>query len=72
MIRVAIAGAAGRMGRTLVEAVSRSDADIKVTVATVLEDDPCLNVDCGLLAMGVANGVETNSDLTAHVNDFDV
>ena len=72
MIRVAIAGAAGRMGRTLVEAVSRSDAEIQVTVATVLADDPCLNVDCGLIAMGASNGVVAVSDLAYQVDEFDV
>lgn len=72
MIRVAIAGAAGRMGRTLVEAVSKSTADIKVAVATVLAEDSCLNVDSGLLAMGVSNGVVTISDLATSVDEFDV
>lgn len=72
MIRVAITGAAGRMGRTLVEAVGRSEADVQVTVATVLADDPCLDVDSGLLAMGIANGVETDSDLLKHLDEFDV
>ncbi len=72
MVKVAIAGAAGRMGRTLVEAVTRSDADIEVSVATVLADDPCLNVDSGLLAMGASNGVVTVSELTGQVDQFDV
>ena len=36
MIKVAIAGAAGRMGRTLVEAVTRSDAAVEVAAASVL------------------------------------
>ena len=35
MIEVAIAGAAGRMGRTLVEAVETSGASIKVGAASV-------------------------------------
>lgn len=72
MIRVAIAGAAGRMGRSLVEAVTRSEADIEVTVATVAADDPCLGVDAGLSAMGVATGVETSSDLAGSCEHFDV
>ncbi|HAJ77420.1 MAG TPA: 4-hydroxy-tetrahydrodipicolinate reductase [Gammaproteobacteria bacterium] len=72
MVRVAIAGAAGRMGRSLVEAVSRSETDTEVSVATVEADDPCLGVDAGLLAMGVANGVETGSDLNAAAAYFDV
>ena len=72
MVRVAIAGAAGRMGRTLVEAVSRSEADVVVTVATVLADDPTLGIDAGLLAMGSILGVETVADLSVTTDEFDV
>ena len=62
MVRVAIAGAAGRMGRSLVKAVNQSDVALQVTAATVLADDPCLGVDVGSMAMGVASGVVTVSD----------
>jgi 4-hydroxy-tetrahydrodipicolinate reductase len=72
MTRIAIAGAAGRMGRTLIEAVSSSDYDMTVTVATVLADDPNLGVDAGLLAMGEPLGVLTSVDLAAAASDFDV
>lgn len=72
MTRVAIAGAAGRMGRTLVSAVVQSKEDIEVTVGTVLADDPLLGADIGLLATGSALGVMTCSDLQAVVDDFDV
>lgn len=72
MIRVAIAGAAGRMGRNLVDAVTSSDADMRVTVATVLPNDPCLGVDVGLLAVGQALGLATSSDLQSQVEAFDV
>ncbi len=72
MVKVAIAGAAGRMGRTLVEAVTRSDSDIEITVATVLPDDPTLGIDAGLLAVGVALGVKTIADLNIVTQDFDV
>lgn len=72
MVRIAIAGAAGRMGRTLVEAITQSDAELNLTVATVLADDPALGVDIGLLAVGSANGVITQSDLESVVDDFDV
>ncbi len=72
MIRVAIVGAAGRMGRNLVEAIGRKKSDISVTVATVLADDPCLHVDSGLLASGVSNGIETVSDLSNHLDQFDL
>ncbi|GAB5499249.1 MAG: 4-hydroxy-tetrahydrodipicolinate reductase [Pseudohongiellaceae bacterium] len=72
MTRVAIAGAAGRMGRNLVTAVSQSPDEINVTVATVLADDPCLGVDVGLLAMGASIGVTTTLDLARQVDEFDV
>jgi len=72
MLKIAIAGAAGRMGRALVETVTGSDSDIEITVATVLPDDPTLGIDAGLLAVGVALGVKTIADLSAATEDFDV
>ena len=72
MVRVAIAGAAGRMGRTLVEAVTGSEADINVAVASVLADDPALGVDAGLLAMGTSLEVVTIADLSTQQDNFDV
>lgn len=72
MVRVAIAGAAGRMGRTLVEAVTRSEQDLRLTAAIVLADDPALGVDVGLLTIGTALGVTTSGDLATCAEDFDV
>ena len=72
MIKVAIAGAAGRMGRELVEAITHSESDIVVSVATVRADDPALGVDVGLLAVGSALGVETVAELDSVLDDFDV
>ncbi len=72
MIKVAIAGAAGRMGRELVEAITHSESDIAVSVATVRADDPALGVDVGLLAVGSALGVETVAELDSVLDDFDV
>ncbi len=72
MIKVAIAGAAGRMGRELVEAITHSESDIAVSVATVRADDPALGVDVGLLASGSALGVETVAELDSVLDDFDV
>ena len=72
MVRVAIAGAAGRMGRTLVEAVTGSEADINVAVASVLADDPALGVDAGLLAMGTSLEIATIADLSTQQDNFDV
>jgi 4-hydroxy-tetrahydrodipicolinate reductase len=72
MLKVAIVGAAGRMGRTLVEAVSQNSSTMRVSVATVLADDPALGVDIGLLAIGAAIGVKTVAELTPDESDFDV
>lgn len=72
MVKIAIAGAAGRMGRTLVEAVTQSDTELSLAVATVLADDAALGVDIGLLAVGSAIGVATIADLESAIDDFDV
>ena len=72
MIRLAIAGAAGRMGRALVEVCDQTKGDVRLTVATVLGDDPSVGIDSGLLASGVANGVITVADLALYSDDFDV
>lgn len=71
MLNVAIVGAAGRMGRTLVEAVQRSST-MRVSVATVLADDPALGVDIGLLAVGASIGVQAVAELSPKDSDFDV
>ncbi len=60
------------MGRELVEAITHSESDIAVSVATVRADDPALGVDVGLLAMGSALGVETVAELDSVLDDFDV
>ena len=72
MIRVAIAGVAGRMGRTLIEAINGSDQDICVAVGTVLADDPALGVDVGVLAGAPAQGVITSVNLSESLDSFDV
>ena len=72
MLQVAIVGAAGRMGRALVEAVSQKSSTMRVSVATVLADDPALGVDIGLLAIGAAIGVETVAGFVPDHSDFDV
>ena len=71
MVRVAIAGAAGRMGRTLVEAITCSGGSVSLLAATVLPDDPALGMDVGLLAVGAELGVNTVAEL-ATAPDFDV
>ena len=49
MTRIAIAGAAGRMGRNLVIACNQAD-DMELTQALEREQSPSLGVDTGLLA----------------------
>jgi 4-hydroxy-tetrahydrodipicolinate reductase len=71
-MRVAIAGAAGRMGRTLVEAVTRSEANVHVSAASVLAGDPTQGMDVGLLAMGQAIGVLAQDSLADQSAAFDV
>jgi 4-hydroxy-tetrahydrodipicolinate reductase len=72
MIRVAIAGAAGRMGRTLIEAVNQSGEELTVTAGSVLEDDPALGIDIGVLSGGANVGIVTVGNLDQVVDQFDV
>jgi len=71
MTRVAIAGAAGRMGRNLV-AACHQHPDLSVTVATERPGGSFVGADAGELA-GVGNiGVSLVDDLVAAADDFDV
>ncbi len=71
MTRIAIAGAAGRMGRTLIEAVL-ADAELRLTAATVLADDPALGVDVATLIGLAPVGVKTVAELDPVLAQFDV
>ncbi|MCB1670422.1 MAG: 4-hydroxy-tetrahydrodipicolinate reductase [Gammaproteobacteria bacterium] len=71
MNRIAIAGAAGRMGRTLIEAVISSDYQLELTAATVLEDDPAHGVDVATLIGTAPIGVVAAASLESLVDDFD-
>jgi 4-hydroxy-tetrahydrodipicolinate reductase len=71
MIRIAVAGAAGRMGRHLVEACNRF-GDARCTVATEHSGHSCIGADVGELAgIGKLN-VMVSSDLAQASDDFDV
>lgn len=72
MIKVAIAGAAGRMGRTLIEAVGLSGESMRVSVGTVLADDPALGQDLGLLGAGAPTSVPAVATLDGQESAFDV
>lgn len=68
MVRVAIAGAAGRMGRALIEAAARAP-DLKVTGALEGQASGAVGVDAGTLAGVGPLGVTVSSTLA---DDFDV
>jgi len=71
MTRIAITGAAGRMGRTLIEACHATDG---LTVAAALEhpDSNLLGSDAGELAGIGRLGVPVGRDINAVIDDFDV
>lgn len=71
MIKIAITGAAGRMGRVLIQAVTETDG-CEVGAALDRPGSSMLGVDAGELA-GVGNiGVVVTDDLSAVTSDFDV
>ncbi|MDT8427810.1 MAG: 4-hydroxy-tetrahydrodipicolinate reductase [Pseudomonadales bacterium] len=72
MIRIAIAGVAGRMGRTLVEAVAQLEGRARVSAGTALADDPALLQDIGLLAGGSPLGIKPVAALDSVLDQFDV
>ncbi|MEM7253232.1 MAG: 4-hydroxy-tetrahydrodipicolinate reductase [Pseudomonadota bacterium] len=69
--RVAIAGAAGRMGRTLLEAVA-ADERFLCTAGFEAPGHDAVGVDVGTLAGTGSNGVALASDLGAAAGQFDV
>ncbi len=69
--RIAIAGAAGRMGRTLVNLLG-DHPGLELSLALEHAGSPHLGADSGQLAGGVANGRAVVSDLAAHTAAFDV
>ena len=70
-IRLAIAGAAGRMGRALIEA-SRQAAGVQTTVALEQPGHAVLGSDAGVLAGIGELGVAVRADLAASTEAFDV
>ena len=72
MIRVAIAGVAGRMGQALVQAVDAQKLELQITAASVLAGDSVLAQDIGISALGQPAGVMAVADLETVIDDFDV
>jgi 4-hydroxy-tetrahydrodipicolinate reductase len=71
MTRIAITGAAGRMGRSLIEAVHNTDG-LELTVALEHPDSSLLGSDAGDLAGLGRLGVVLGADLAAVSGEFDV
>ncbi|HEX9813200.1 MAG TPA: 4-hydroxy-tetrahydrodipicolinate reductase, partial [Burkholderiales bacterium] len=69
MIRIAIAGAAGRMGRTLIEAITAARG-MQLCAAIEYPGSPAVGTDAGTMAGVAALGVDVTSDIAA--GDFDV
>jgi len=70
-VRVAIAGAGGRMGRQLIQATLQMDG-VALGAALEREGSSLLGVDAGELAGTAKTGVTVQSSLEAVKEDFDV
>lgn len=71
MTRIAIAGAGGRMGRALIQAVAAAEG-ARLAAAIERPDSSLLGSDAGELAGVGALGVKLSGDLAAVADDFDV
>ena len=71
MIRIAVTGASGRMGRTLIEAVALAE-NTQLTAAIERPESSLLGADAGELAGIGRNGITVVSDINAVIDDFDV
>ncbi len=71
MIRVAVVGAAGRMGKALIQAIVAADG-VTFSAATEAPDSSLVGVDAGELAGVGKRGVIISHSLTKVVDDFDV
>lgn len=71
MIRIAITGAAGRMGRALIEAVSQTEG---LTLGAAIErpGSSLLGADAGELAGIGRNGIVLTDNLSAALDSFDL
>lgn len=71
MQRIAVMGAAGRMGKTLIEAVQQAEG-ARLSAAVDRPDSSLVGADVGeLVALGKI-GVQLSGDLSSVLDDFDV
>ena len=71
MIRVAINGAGGRMGKTLIQACV-DHTDTQLGAAFEVSSSNTIGQDAGICAGIESQGVLINSELEKHIEDFDV
>ncbi|MCL5042987.1 MAG: 4-hydroxy-tetrahydrodipicolinate reductase [Gammaproteobacteria bacterium] len=71
MTRVAVIGAAGRMGKTLIEALTQAEGAV-LAAAIERPDSSLLGADAGELAGVGKLGVAVSGDLQSITDDFDV
>ena len=71
MTKIAVTGAGGRMGRTLIEAIANRDG-LTLSVALEQPRSTLLGADAGELAGLGRNGIEVVGDLAEVIEDFDV
>lgn len=71
MRRVAVIGAAGRMGKTLIEAIAQTEG-AELTAAIERPESSLVGSDAGELAGVGRNGVEVQDSLRKVLDDFDV
>lgn len=71
MARIAVTGASGRMGRSLIEA-TMSDKSSELTVALVREGSSLCGVDIGELVSAGKIGLFLTDDVEDSLDDFDV
>lgn len=72
MRRIAVMGAAGRMGKTLIEAVQQTQSAAGLTAAVDRPESSLVGADAGELAGIGRNGVMLSGDLARVLDDFDV
>lgn len=70
-VRVAVTGAAGRMGKTLIEAVALAEG-CELTAAIERPESSLIGADAGELAGLGKNGVSVVGDIAEVAGDFDV
>lgn len=71
MLRIAVAGCSGRMGKALVQAVML-DAQTSLAAATVTHHNPLMHTDVGLIAGIEAINLKPSDDIHKVMHQFDV